>query len=442
MAARTCFLFKRKRTKEGKKVASSCFYGRYRLPGDDGPTTIALETTDRQTAQAKLARIVRELEQEREGLLPVKAIRDGVARPLAGLLAEHVAEMQRLGRSEQYVREFQAKIQWLGTSCGWKAVKDITAQSFCAWRQKQNGRAKTLNEYLIAISALLNAQVRMGAIPANPLAVVQPLNDHQDSKLQRRSLTHEEARRLIGSSGKRSLVYWLAIRTGFRRNELAQLRWQDLHLDGPQPFILARASTTKNHKAAPMPVDDELAAALRDARPANSRPSDLVFARLIPRVPRFWADLRNAGIEPVNEAGKRVDFHALRMTFGTSLALNGETTRTSMELMRHSDPKLTTKTYTDAGLLPTAAAIRALPSLGSRRDEWTPEGTLGLVPTGQTESRQVPYGENGNAPRTLIDKGSGRDQTLPVPLSPDGGNGARYRVRTCDFLRVKQALYH
>ena len=64
------------------------------------------------------------------------------------------------------------------------------------------------------------------------------------------------------------------------------------------------------------------------------------------------------------------------MTFQMLLTLNGTSPRVAMELMRHSDMKLTMKTYTDVGLLPTSAAIRDLPSLGQRgRNEHTAEHT-------------------------------------------------------------------
>ena len=46
---------------------------------------------------------------------------------------------------------------------------------------------------------------------------------------------------------------------------------------------------------------------------------------------------------------------------GTFLQRNGVNSRTAMELMRHSDPKLTDKIYTDSNLLPVGKVIRNLP---------------------------------------------------------------------------------
>ena len=51
------------------------------------------------------------------------------------------------------------------------------------------------------------------------------------------------------------------------------------------------------------------------------------------------------------------------MTYGTNLSLSGALPRVVMELMRHSDIKLTMKIYTDAGQLPLADAVGRLPSM-------------------------------------------------------------------------------
>ena len=133
-----------------------------------------------------------------------------------------------------------------------------------------------------------------------------------------------------------------------------------MQLDG-EPFLNVRAATTKNGKAAPIPIDDELAGALRELRGDGAQASGKVFESL-PRIARFRADLAKAEIQPVSPSGERVDFHALRMTFQMRLTLNGVSPRVVMEAMRHSDMKLTAKTYTDAGMLPTREAVCSLPS--------------------------------------------------------------------------------
>ena len=54
------------------------------------------------------------------------------------------------------------------------------------------------------------------------------------------------------------------------------------------------------------------------------------------------------------------NFHSLRHTLATNLALAGATSRVAMEIMRQ-----TAKTYTAAGLLPMSDAVAKLPSFQS-----------------------------------------------------------------------------
>ena len=59
--------------------------------------------------------------------------------------------------------------------------------------------------------------------------------------------------------------------------------------------------------------------------------------------------------------GRYADFHSLRVTWGTYLQRNGVGSRAAMDLMRHSDRKLTDIIYTDSNLLQTGEVIRNLP---------------------------------------------------------------------------------
>jgi site-specific recombinase XerD len=48
--------------------------------------------------------------------------------------------------------------------------------------------------------------------------------------------------------------------------------------------------------------------------------------------------MEKAGIERLDDMGRKLDFHALRYTFATKLAASGVSRRMSQELLRHSDP--------------------------------------------------------------------------------------------------------
>jgi integrase len=65
--------------------------------------------------------------------------------------------------------------------------------------------------------------------------------------------------------------------TGIRRGELVKIEWRDVHIDGPRPYITVRASIAKNDKVAHQPVALSVAAELRQRRPADVAPTDLVL---------------------------------------------------------------------------------------------------------------------------------------------------------------------
>ena len=158
-------------------------------------------------------------------------------------------------------------------------------------------------------------------------------------------------------------------------------------------------------------------------------------------MPRFRADLEAAGISYIDTKGEYADFHSLRKTFGTMLTLAGVGQRTVRELMRHSDMRLTAKTYTDANMLPVSDAVALLSAFAAKQanPQIHPQKSA-------TEGRAVsaPVMINGNETKLLTvgDQKFSLSETSSVSNSPQVAENARCRVRTCDFLRVKQALYH
>ena len=139
-----------------------------------------------------------------------------------------------------------------------------------------------------------------------------------------------ELRRLVAVAGPRGVVYLTAAFTGIRRGELVQLQWGDFHLEVPEPFVNVRASISKNHKQAGLPVTNDVVAALRQCRRPEAEPGDLVFAEIMPRMEQFRKDLEAAGIQYADAKGEFADFHSLRKTFSTMLILAGVSQRVVM----------------------------------------------------------------------------------------------------------------
>ena len=102
---------------------------------------------------------------------------------------------------------------------------------------------------------------------------------------------------------------------------------------------------------------------MRAIRQADVSPFQFVFNGQVSRVKTLRKDLSRVGIVFIDESGRRLDFHALRNTFGTLLAVNHVDLIEASHLMRHSDPKLTMKIYTDASQLALGDSLAKLPAI-------------------------------------------------------------------------------
>jgi len=443
-------IFKHRRRINGKSVSSRLWSGRYKLDGDSKTVTVALKTADKQVAEAKLREIVSRKQKEQCGLVPTSSVEQAIQKPLADHLADFIIDRERLGRSPDYIRQLKGKNHRLITECGWKRAVDISAESFSDWRN-QNGKLcqKTLNEYQDAVSTFADWLMKnRRCLEANPLAFVERLSTVGNERFERRALSADEIERLLSVSGPRKEVYQVAIYLGLRRKEMGLLQWRDVDLERAKPCVSLRAATTKNRKAAVRrlhPVAVHALQRVKDSQP-NTEPTDYVFADLLPSPTEMRKDLVLAGIP--HDTENRVDFHSLRHTTDTLLVSQPNIApRTAMEIMRHGSIDLTMKTYTDASLLPTEEAILSLPWLGEQAPEEkhtksTHIRTHDLGAASRPMSQADANDPKEDGLQTVENKESAGLLTALVAFCRELGNGARCRVRTCDILRVKQALYH
>ncbi len=90
-------------------------------------------------------------------------------------------------------------------------------------------------------------------------------------------------------------------------------------------------------------------------------------------------------IDPEDTGDGRVDFHALRHTFGSLLAASGVHPKIAQDLMRHSDINLTMSRYTHTLLGQSAKAVEALPDFVSiqataeAKRTGTDDGPVGII---------------------------------------------------------------
>ncbi len=384
-------VFKRSRIVNGKRVVAKTYSGRYRPTGALKDLEIPLGVTDKQVAQSKLKAFVKQAENEQEGLVKPRIQVETLALPLSLLIADWVADMAVKGAGSHHCGVSRLNMGVLMRECGWKRVADITPQSFTHWRGVCRGRsAKTLKEYLGCVRGFLNWLVKSGCLASDPLASVGKVETRGREVRNRRAFLHEEFLRLLDvTTPARRVVYAVAYYTGLRRSEIASLCWGDFNLSEVGPTFTILAEHAKNKERKTLPLQSDLQEMLARYFESCGSPGPSVKALKVPhRLDAFYRDLKAAGIPKIDERGKVLDFHCLRHSFGTRLASLNVPLPVAMNLMRHSDPKLTAKLYVDQAALPLAGSVGLLPSMSN--EKWlSPDSSLDSVVSGLLESPPV-----------------------------------------------------
>jgi integrase len=364
-----CFPFKPRRKVSGDISECRFYSGKLRLDGESRTSVIALHTTDEREAWRQLNQLRDERVMEARGLLPPRAVREAALKPLEELRRAFLEDVKARGRAPATLKRYEKDLRRLFERCGWRKLADITPQSFIGFRARSLLSKKSLNDMLAVTKVFLEWLRGQRMLKEKLLEFVKPV-DMRGFHPCRRALRDEQVRSLLAVAPEhRRIVYLTALNTGARRKEMKMIRWGDFDLDSGKPSLLFRASIAKNRKDARIPFNDELATALRAFRPADAAPFQLAFGGLVPKMETLRRDLAKAGIVYLDEQGRRVDFHSLRMTFGTNLVLRGQHPRSVQEMMRHSDIRITMKLYTDVTGLPLREAAAALPMFGSRGEE-------------------------------------------------------------------------
>jgi integrase len=285
-------------------------------------------------------------------------------KPLGEHLTDYHAGMLAKGDCKSHAQQERHKIETILAGCRFKCWSDLSAsrlQLFLAeTRTRENLSIRTLNGYLIAFKAFCRWYVQDGRAAESPVQHLRLLAQ-VDGKRERRALTAEELRKLIGAAlagpdvegmpgSERAMLYRVAAETGLRWSELYSLKRLSFNLAGKPPTVTVLAAYAKNRREDSLPLRPETAQAVKDYFDGLRL---LPAASAFPHMPRYRkgarlmeADLTRAGI-PFKDAGGRVaDFHSLRHSFVSALARGGVHPKTAQDLARHSDINLTLNTYT------------------------------------------------------------------------------------------------
>ena len=425
---------KLRRRKNGR-VAVSPFYHLFWSVKGHGQGQHSLKVRELQVAEKLKNDFIREKERELSGIIAPRPVRDAASRSLTEHLAEFLGYMEGLNRSASHISHVGTRVRNLIADCGWRYLSDVTAKSFELWRQKKAGElsVKTRNEYRASMFSMLAWLEENEELAANPFKRVKKTDGRGQETIKRRAATHAEMESILNVAGKYAVAYLAAATTGLRRGELSKLEWGDLHLDAAQPVALVRAATTKDRNPAKVYLGRQLVAELKKLHSPGMPSNSLVLARRMPTMKRMREHLAAAGIPYVDDQGRRLDFHALRMTFDTNLAIAGVSDAARMKLMRHKSPRLTMETYMDSEKVPVAGALAKLPEfgcLGEREKSDTGKDTGILVQGSQSVSVPVTTCGDLKGEKTLVNSGESHGLSPLVIFGHEKSNGGERGIRT------------
>jgi integrase/recombinase XerC len=235
-------------------------------------------------------------------------------------------------------------------------------------------------------------------------------DDGSGADRERREVVERETR---ATWPGRAWAYRIAAATGLRASEVASLTRESFDLDAEPPTITVEAAYSKHRRRDVLPIAADLAAFLRPWLETKARGervcpmptgkaatfvrADLAAARAAwiaeSRSEAERAErLRSDYLRAVDAAGRVVDFHSLRVRFISAVVDAGANVKQAMELARHSDPKLTLRTYAKVRLVDPSAVVDAIPSTGILA------GDGALRATGTDDVRGGPIGRPKRAP--------------------------------------------
>jgi integrase len=399
------------------------------------------KTTDKATAQRILADKLANVALRREGIIDPRqeSLITEAGKPIETHLADFEAMMKARQRSECHVKRTLLFIREVCTAAKFEKPSDITADGMnrIMAAMKAEGKApRTIQGRVVACKAFTRWLADHAKLSHDPLRSVKRPSVKTDRRLRRRMLTPAEwpyVRAATLTSGPRDgmnplervALYAVAIQTGLRSAELRSLTKSDLFLAGETPYVRCRAQNTKNEQEARQYIQPDLATELRRIV-ATKTPTAPVF-----NMPNEWnvADMLRADLAAArrqwldevkhdpdarakqeesdflavgNNDGEKLDFHSLRHTCGSWLALRGVQPNVIKTVMRHSTITLTMDTY--GHLLPDQHA-HAVGGMGDMFSEKTP-----MAATGTT-------GNKGNYPTAPGAAPGMRNDT------PDGASG-------------------
>ena len=357
-----------------RKIGRNWFY---RFVDANGVQRERKGCPDRRETEGMAAAAQAEAAKIRCGYIDPKAIAYGAheARTLADHLADFHAYLAGKGSTAEHANLTRNRVARLIDLARTRRVSDLApsrVQAALKAIRDEGISLRSVHHYTRAVKGFSRWLWRDGRAREDALAHLTSQNPDADRRHERRALTPDELARTFRAAElgpvvlktigpDRAALYRVAAGTGFRANELRSLTPEAFDLTAEPPTVTVKAAYSKRRRDDAQPIRPDLAEAIGPWL-ASKAPGRPVFGTLTKHTAvLIRRDLEAAGIPYVDASGRVADFHALRHSYITALAMSRAPVKVIQSLARHSTPVLTLGTYAHVGLYDQSAALDALP---------------------------------------------------------------------------------
>lgn len=139
-------------TKKGRRNE---YYACIRRPSWPRRKFFPLRTTDKWSAESKMAKLLHRLEREEAGIALPPELEGAAATPITAHLRDYLATCRANGRRLHTITKYEAEIRRLCQRCGWVLLGDITLRSYDTWRTTTARSRKSLRDGLTTMRTFL-----------------------------------------------------------------------------------------------------------------------------------------------------------------------------------------------------------------------------------------------------------------------------------------------
>jgi integrase len=267
--------------------------------------------------------------------------------------SDYISHLKAAGDTEAHISNTRQRLERLIQLMKISRLDDLTEDRVTKAIKALHSaglKDRTRFHYVRVWKAFTRWSVKTGRLTSDPLAQLTPPTVTDAAEKTALSVADswtliEGVKRLPArfamTGEERSILYMVAITTGYRRGELASLTRESFRLDLDPPTVDCAAARTKNRSSARQPIPRAVAEVLRPWL-ATKPPGVPVFhlSQNSATARMLKVDLTALGLPTAG-----VDFHGLRRTYVTALALSDAPIGVVRTLARHSDIRLTMGLY-------------------------------------------------------------------------------------------------